>query len=54
MATYHASMTQNLLKTGLMAPGYRADFNIYEKSPELDLKPLSSPEQMFRKGEKIN
>lgn len=54
MATYHASMTQNLLKTGLIAPDYRADFNIYEKSPELDLKRLSSPQQMFRKGEKIN
>lgn len=54
MATYHASMTQNLLETGLIAPGYRADFNIYPKSPELDLKHLFSPEQMFRKGEKTN
>lgn len=52
-ATFTSAHTQNQFQVGRLAPGYLADFNVYQKSPALDLKHLYEIHSLYRQGKRI-
>lgn len=53
MITFNASLTQNLYRVGKLDVGYQADFNVYEKSPALDLNHLLRIHSLYREGKTV-
>jgi|SRR5690554_1009024 len=54
MITFTAAHTQNQYRVGKLDVGYLADFNVYEKSPAMDLKNLLKIEAIYRDGKLVN
>ena len=53
LATFNSAHTQNVYRVGKLAPGYLAHFNVYKKSPALDLMNLLKIEMIYRDGKLV-
>lgn len=53
MITFTAAHTQNQYRVGKLDIGYLADFNVYEKSPAIDLNNLYKIHSLYRDGKLV-
>lgn len=53
MITFTAAHTQNQYRVGKLDSGYLADFNVYEKSPAMDLNNLLKIHSIYRNGKPV-